>query len=484
MSINVLPPFLFPTKSRNERLRQQKLKADGLIRSIGPRLYTSLSEAEVADATRRSWMTIVDHLFPNSLVSHRSALEYKATPGGVIYLTGKTNREIKYPGLTLKFVRGTGAIAGDPKTMHFYVSSLARAFLENLSSTYKDEDSKVLPQREMERRLEEILLLKGEQELNLLRDEAQAISIILKLEKEFERLHRLIGALLGTRATHALESEIGKARAQKLPYDQNVLNRLQLLFGEIRQYPFKSLIEESKSVEHFNNKAFFEAYFSNYIEGTTFEIEEAEAIIFDRKIPENRPKDAHDVLGTYQIVSDPNQMRKLPTRVGELVDYIKLRHHLLMKNRPEAMPGDFKTMPNRAGSTSFVHPDYVAGTLSKGFELYQDLLPGIARGIYIMFLIAEVHPFADGNGRLARIMMNAELYSRQSPTIIIPNVYGTDYVGALRALSRQDRPRPLINALTAAQLFSNLEFSSYPKILGELRQRNWFAEPDDAKIIL
>ena len=27
----------------------------------------------------------------------------------------------------------------------------------------------------------------------------------------------------------------------------------------------------------------------------------------------------------------------------------------------------------------------------------------------MMFLVAEVHPFADGNGRVARVMMNAEL---------------------------------------------------------------------------
>ena len=81
-------------------------------------------------------------------------------------------------------------------------------------------------------------------------------------------------------------------------------------------------------------------------------------------------------------------------------------------------------------------------------------------------------------------MMNAELYSRESPTILIPNVYRTDYVGALRALSRQDRPRPLIKALTTAQSFSDLDFSSCSKILLDLRKCNWFAEPEDAKIIL
>jgi len=27
----------------------------------------------------------------------------------------------------------------------------------------------------------------------------------------------------------------------------------------------------------------------------------------------------------------------------------------------------------------------------------------------MMFLVSEVHPFLDGNGRIARVMMNAEL---------------------------------------------------------------------------
>ena len=33
----------------------------------------------------------------------------------------------------------------------------------------------------------------------------------------------------------------------------------------------------------------------------------------------------------------------------------------------------------------------------------------IARVIYMMFLVSEVYPYDDGNGRIARIMMNAEL---------------------------------------------------------------------------
>jgi Fic family protein len=40
-----------------------------------------------------------------------------------------------------------------------------------------------------------------------------------------------------------------------------------------------------------------------------------------------------------------------------------------------------------------------------------------------MFLVAEVHAFSDGNGRLSRAMMNAELVSAGEQRIIVPPVY-------------------------------------------------------------
>ena len=69
-----------------------------------------------------------------------------------------------------------------------------------------------------------------------------------------------------------------------------------------------------------------------------------------------------------------------------------------------------------------------------------------------MFLVAEVHPFADGNGRLARVMMNAELIAGGQARIIIPTVYRDDYLGALRALSRSERAEVLPRMLDHAQL--------------------------------
>ena len=77
--------------------------------------------------------------------------------------------------------------------------------------------------------------------------------------------------------------------------------------------------------------------------------------------------------------------------------------------RLDKAPARSKTEVNRADSTVFVTPELVEDTLAMGFEIYRSLAAPLHRGIFIMFLISQIHPFADGNGRAARIMMNAEL---------------------------------------------------------------------------
>jgi hypothetical protein len=50
-------------------------------------------------------------------------------------------------------------------------------------------------------------------------------------------------------------------------------------------------------------------------------------------------------------------------------------------------------------------------------------------------------------------------------------------------MTRRDRPQPLIDMAIKAQRFSTRDFSTYRVALAELQRRNWFAEPDDARII-
>ena len=475
-----LPPIVFPGANSTERRRLAALKAAGRIRSVGPRLYVSVPKPQTAVTLQRAWATVVARLFPNAFITHRTALEYRPSSANEIFITANFHRDVSYPGLVLKFIEGPGPLRDDPPFLSIRSSSLPRALLENLS-VGRTSESRVLPIEQLEARLEQILHLNGESEINRLRDRAREISRELDWKPEMERLDTLAGTLLGTKRGKAM-SAIARTRSIGEPFDAACLERLQLLYAELRN-PLPATLDSFTAAGQFKNKAFFEAYFSNYIEGTTFEVEEAEEIIFDKKLPVNRPKDAHDVLGTFEIVSDETEMRTTPSALEDLLALLKSRHKTMLANRPEVAPGLFKSEPNRAGDTTFVHPEYVRGTLQKGWELYQSLEPGLPRAIFIAFLVSDVHPFVDGNGRMSRIMMNAELVSAGQSTIIIPTAFLDDYVGALKALSRRNRPAPIVQALVRAQKFSTMDFGSYPAILKSLTRRNWFREPDDARIV-
>jgi Fic family protein len=131
----------------------------------------------------------------------------------------------------------------------------------------------------------------------------------------------------------------------------------------------------------------------------------------------------------------------------EFVQLLRSRHASILAGRPNKNPGMFKKLPNRAGNTTFVLPELVEGTLRAGWARLPELDSPFERAVYTMFLVSEVHPFDDGNGRVARVMMNAELAAGAQTRIVVPTVFREDYLDGLRLLSRQDQPGVLIKAL-------------------------------------
>ena len=110
---------------------------------------------------------------------------------------------------------------------------------------------------------------------------ARAISIRTGKAVEFSKLDRIIGALLGAKQAN-LKSQVGKARALGQAFDINCLSRFTALLSEIKNTPLHEHVN-FKVAAHVFNKAFFESYFSNYIEGTVFQVSEAESIVFEKK---------------------------------------------------------------------------------------------------------------------------------------------------------------------------------------------------------
>ncbi|WP_166355763.1 Fic family protein [Phytoactinopolyspora limicola] len=226
---------------------------------------------------------------------------------------------------------------------------------------------------------------------------------------------------------------------------------------------------------------FFEAYFSNFIEGTEFEVDEAARIVFDKEIPASRPEDAHDIIGTYRLVADPEEMVHTGHNADEFVALVKRRNATIMDGRPHKRPGAFKDVVNRVGGTYFVEPELVEGTLRAGYRLRNDLDTAWEKALLVAFVVAEVHPFDDGNGRTARVMMNAELQAASRSRIIIPTVFRQDYLDGLRMLSRRNDASVFIKAMRYAHDFTaSVDYTDYAKAKRQLTEANAFEDPDSA----
>src|SRR3546814_3295122 len=98
--------------------------------------------------------------------------------------------------------------------------------------------------------------------------------------------------------------------------------------------------------------AFFEAYFSNFIEGTEFSVGEAREIVFEGTIPPERPEDAHDILGTFRIVSDVREMKTVPGSYEEFEAILRRQHAYIMEARPDNNPGVLARTSTRLTSSN------------------------------------------------------------------------------------------------------------------------------------
>lgn len=157
---------------------------------------------------------------------------------------------------------------------------------------------------------------------------------------------------------------------------------------------------------------------------------------------------------------------------------LRMAHGEILSARPDKRPGQFKLVANVAGDTSFVNPDLVQGTLRLGFEIARSLEAPFQRSVALMFILSEIHPVDDGNGRIARAFMNAELVSGRQTRILIPIVYRDDYLTGLRVLTRQGRPEPLIQVLDFAHRYTAaIDFSSYDRALAALQATNALDDP-------
>ena len=443
----------------------QRLVVAGDLKRIARGMATHLPEEQWPALLRRHKLRVAAANFPGGVVTHRSA--FTGAVENDLTLAYSYSRRLDLLGLSIFAFAGAGPTQGDTpigKTA-LYWASQERMLLDNLSRNISNRNVDV---EQVEERLALICDTIGEEHLNQVRQKAEFLAPGLQRQSECKSLSAKIGAILGTRESKNLTSKPIAAAV-----DHQRLERFDELIRALKSAVLPALPDPASAGESLTNFAFLESYFSNFIEGTEFDIYEAADIALNGKLASLRPKDSHDILGVFRQIVTPSWRLQSLLATPACIDQLIERHKDMMGARPEVEPGQIKTTLNRAGSTVFVAPRQVRATLTEAAARIDELEPGLARALYAMFVVSEVHPFNDGNGRLARLIMNAELSSAQQCRIIIPTLYRETYLDNLKVLTNSGDAAGFIKSMCHAQQWtSRFDYSDFNVLISAVRRTN------------
>lgn len=460
------------------RAVQRRAQAGELQRvHAGVYLACGASAQEIESCVKRNWQRIAGAIAPGGVVSHISAFTSGILADGTLTLSHPTNyrRTVKLPGLSLVLLQGPGPLPNDLALADsgLYWSSRTRMLLENLGR----KSARKVGRESVERYLVEILNAAGEPELNKLRDEAAGVAQALSRPEEEQSLRTLIGALLGTHQRGELRTQEGKLVAQGMPVDSERMFRFEALAACLRNTALPVIVNSVPAGVARHNFAFIESYFSNYVEGTKFDIEVARDIVMHNKVIPTRPKDSHDILGVFRLASQAPYRNSPPVAGEDFLAELQTWHVQMLSARPEVQPGKTKLEANYAGDSKFVEPGMVRGTMQEGSKLALSVPEGLARGIYYAFLVSEVHPFNDGNGRISRLLLNAELSRVGLHRVIIPTLFHPQYVDCARLLTQKNQPGGFVASIVKmAKWCSQFDFGNLDLLIAQLKATNALQE--------
>jgi len=462
---------------------RKKARRQGWL-SLGHGIYCQTDD-DPNSLVFSNWQDIVHSIFPDAIVSHRTAISLRPEKD-TIFLTRPVSayRNYKVGPLAISVTPGDVQIGTRPIGKELRASGDARAWLENLSaSRRRGAVPRALGQEALEVELDKVMARNGETYLKAIRQEANVIAPQLHLEEEAAKLDAIVGALCATRPhSGILKSDRAIARANREPFDAHIVNCFDVLVRALGSQELPA-IKTQLDRQSWRHQAFIESYFSNYIEGTRFGLSEAEEIVFERQVDESRHADSHDILAVYDIAIDVDQMLVTPSAPDDFRQMLSRRHAFLMHDRPDKRPGQWKEKHNQAGNVMFAAPEAVNGTLTQGLDRYLDLPAGFARAVFMHFVITQVHPFDDGNGRLARLFLSAELVSADESKIVIPNVKRDDYINGLRMANRNEDFRVMLKVMTQLYLYTAaLPWRDYDEIVKTLQAHHAFDDPDEGLI--
>ena len=208
-------------------------------------------------------------------------------------------------------------------------------------------------------------------------------------------------------------------------------------------------------------------YHSNAIEGNSLTLGETRSLILHGLTAHGKPiRDYLDIKGHDEAVKAIEDAVKRNEDLNEV--FIRNLHKVLLKEpyeidaiTPEGQPtkrlisiGDYKIQPNNVRTSTgeiyyFTPPEQVKPTMSDLIDWYRKNENEGEHPIVIAatfhYRFVRIHPFDDGNGRMARLLMNMILIKHGYTVAIIPREERDQYI---QTLEQSDKSEDLAEFIT------------------------------------
>ena len=195
------------------------------------------------------------------------------------------------------------------------------------------------------------------------------------------------------------------------------------------QINFKKQLLDAKrplpeyTLRSLREKLFLEwTYNSNAIEGNTLTINETKVVLEGITVGGKTMREHLEVINHQEAISYVEDIVRKEDLFSER--QIKNLHHLVLKGIDDSNAGVYRDQQVFISGAQHTPPapfkiQEQMDNLFKWYEGEAQLLHPIVRGSILHAVFVGVHPFIDGNGRTARLLLNLELMKSGYPPVII-----------------------------------------------------------------
>jgi Fic family protein len=242
-------------------------------------------------------------------------------------------------------------------------------------------------------------------------------------------------------------------------FDNNIYKRLDDYKSEIEKYrPFEG--ETLRQLRDYYRIGL--TYSSNALEGNSLTEIETKVLIEDGLTVGGKPlRDSFEAVG--HAAAYDYMFSLLKNRNIELND-TKTLHRLFFQKIDETRAGVWRDVPIIVSGTDYKFPTpNKLETLMTELEMWikenREIIHPVEFAAMLHLRFVTIHPFIDGNGRVARLLLNTALIQKGYLPTIIPPIMRTDYLSFIRLYQNKNDAKPFCNLIAECVLESDREIT-------------------------